>query len=259
MNKNIKRIIRLIYHLFGKYILQVFKIIPFLKNYFLFWIDLIRYRFKSKSERIPILDILPVITDKFETHPIDFYYFHQDIWCANKIFSSKKTEFHVDIGSTAIFVGIISQYVKTYSIDIRPLPVKIKGLIPKKGNLTKLPFKDNSVPSLSSLCVIEHVGLGRYGDPIDPKGSIKSFKEISRVMKPGGSIYISVPIGEEDKVLFNSERVFTINTVLENFKDFKVVEIKFLQKPNIYTYAERNKLLSSDITQIFGLFHLIKK
>ena len=43
------------------------------------------------------------------------------------------------------------------------------------------PFGDRSVPSLSCLHVVEHVGLGRYGDPLDPQGSIKAMRELQRV------------------------------------------------------------------------------
>ena len=73
----------------------------------------------------------------------------------------------VDVGSTALLVGIISQCIPTISIDVRPLPVSLPGLICKYGTITDLPFEDATVEFLSSMCVIEHVGLGRYGDTID--------------------------------------------------------------------------------------------
>ena len=58
-------------------------------------------------------------------------------------------------------------------IDIRPLELKLDRYTGKKGSIVALPFGDGSVSSLSCLHVVEHVGLGRYGDPIDPDGSKK--------------------------------------------------------------------------------------
>ena len=52
----------------------------------------------------------------------------------------------------------------------------------KKGNILNLPFSDYSINSLSSICVIEHIGLGRYGDQLDQFGTEKAVKELVRVL-----------------------------------------------------------------------------
>ncbi len=50
------------------------------------------------------------------------------------------------------------------------------------ANILDLPFKGNSVESLSCMHVVEHIGLGRYGDPMDPEGDIEAIKELKRVV-----------------------------------------------------------------------------
>ena len=67
--------------------------------------------------------------------------------------------------------------------------------------------------SLSCLHVIEHFGLGRYGDTVDLFGYVKGFESFSKVLKSGGILYLSVPIGPE-RIDFNSCRVFSIRTIL---------------------------------------------
>jgi hypothetical protein len=67
--------------------------------------------------------------------------------------------------------------------------------------------------SLSCLHALEHFGLGRYGDPIDPSGHEKGVRNMAALLKPGGTFYLSTPIGRE-RVEFNANRVFDPRTIL---------------------------------------------
>ena len=69
-------------------------------------------------------------------------------------------------------------------------------------------FSNNITDSLSSLHAIEHFGLGRYGDDIDPKGHIRGFNNMIRMLKVDGIFYISFPISNANEVHFNAQRVF---------------------------------------------------
>jgi hypothetical protein len=64
--------------------------------------------------------------------------------------------------------------------------------------------------------VIEHIGLGRYGEPLDPAGSRKAAAQLVRVLAPGGRLYLSLPVGRE-RTCFNAHRVFDPRTVVEMF------------------------------------------
>ena len=57
------------------------------------------------------------------------------------------------------------------------------------------------------LHVAEHIGLGRYGDPLDPKGTENAIRELGRLLAPGGQLLFSMPIGR-DRVEFNAQRVW---------------------------------------------------
>lgn len=158
---------------------------------------------------------------------MDPVYFYQDAWCAGKIFASKPGK-HVDIASHAHLVGVLSQFCPVTFVDIRPLPVHLQHLHFVKGDITALPFPSDSLSSLSSICVIEHVGLGRYGDPLDSFGSEKAAAELSRVLAPGGDLYISVPVDSENRVYFNAHRAFTPAYVRHLFDGLDLVEEKYI-------------------------------
>jgi len=144
------------------------------------------------------------------------YYFYQDSWAARQVFREKPA-FAVDVGSTVLLEGIISQFCRLIAVDIRPLRAKMCGLDTRAGTITALPFQDGEVPCLTSMCVIEHIGLGRYGDPIDPHGTQKAVQEIARVIQPGGLVVFSVPVGKSSLIEFNAHRRFTLAEVDDFF------------------------------------------
>jgi SAM-dependent methyltransferase len=190
-----------------------------------FAFDYIKYALLDRNLQfsLSMMDWYPCLTDKTETTPLDPVYFYQDAWAAGKIFQNKPKH-HYDVGSAAKTIGIISQFVPTTMVDIRPIELKMDNLFFTKGSILELPFADNSIESISSLCVVEHIGLGRYGDPLDQFGSEKAIKELIRVTKPNGNIYFSVPIDEENKVFFNGHRAFTTEYIKKLFLKCKVEE-----------------------------------
>jgi SAM-dependent methyltransferase len=157
------------------------------------------------------------------------------------------------VGSSVKTIGILSQFTPTTMIDIRPADVTLENLSFLEGTILALPFDDGTIGSLSSICVLEHIGLGRYGDPLDPWGSEKSCAELRRVLKPGGDLLISVPVDEACRVHFNAHRTFTRDYVLRLFPDCSLVEER-------YIYGTRLEH-RYDALQGFGtgLFHFRKR
>jgi SAM-dependent methyltransferase len=165
-----------------------------------------RSRFQALGGVAPMADGWPCLFDRSTTTGIDAHYFHQAVWAARRI-GAQRPAFHVDIGSDTLYVGMLTAITRVTFVDIRPLQLEIADYEGVDGSILALPFKDASVHSLSCLHVIEHIGLGRYGDPLDPTGSEKAAREIVRVLAPGGHALVSMPIGRA-RVQFNSQRVF---------------------------------------------------
>lgn len=218
-----------------------------------FFIDLKEYKELPLNQNFKMgwEFIAPYIYDKTDTTPVEPVYFFQDSWCAGKVFENKP-EHHYDIGSKAEMVGIISQFVPTTMIDIRPIDLELKGLSFKIGSILDLPFKDNEIKSLSSICVIEHIGLGRYGDQLDPFGSEKAIEEIKRVLAQRADLYISLPVADENKIYFNAHRAFTREYILQLFKPLQLIEEKYIYERNMSDHRDPDK------KDGVGLFHFRK-
>jgi SAM-dependent methyltransferase len=118
------------------------------------------------------------------------------------------------VGSDLRVVGAVSGFVPTTFIDLRPAAISMPGLDARAGDVTRLPFADGSLPSVSCLHVVEHIGLGRYGDPLDRDGTERACRELARVIAPGGRLYLSTPVGRP-RVEFNAHRISAPERVIE--------------------------------------------
>ena len=204
--------------------LMKWKAIPlFVKNIF-------EYNAKRKSN-LPAVRFSNLFFTTYEKYmpggTVGGHYFLQDVWAAKKIYQSG-CKHHVDIGSRIDgFVAHLLPFCTVEYVDIRPIESPFPELVFKEGSIVSLPYHDNSIASLSCLHVIEHIGLGRYGDPIDPEGHIKAAKELSRVLKPGGSLYLGTPVGKET-VCFDAHRIFFVETILELFSELQLESFDFI-------------------------------
>ena len=137
-------------------------------------------------------------------------------------------------------------------VDIRPLSLPMTSIKFRKGDILQLPFADQAIDSLSSICVIEHIGLGRYGDTLDPNGTEKAAHEIDRVLNVGAHFYFSVPVEKENKTYFNAHRSFNEQYLLSGlFANYTVQDRKY-----IYGYEFSENLREEQFG--IGCYHLLK-
>lgn len=207
--------------------LQTIRSLPNFPSYFK---DILTYSKMKGAEPIKLLETYPILYEKTSGTPFDPHYFYQDIWAFKKIYANKPKE-HFDISSKLIFAGLLSGITKVIYVDYHPIKINLKNFTFKKGDIVSLPFKDNSVLSLSCLNVAEHIGLGRYGDKLDPYGTKKACKELARILAPGGNLFFSGPMGKE-RVCFNAHRVNSPKKIFEYFKDLKLIELSAIDDQN---------------------------
>lgn len=206
--------------------MRIFNYINFVFNYINFTKLISNKRFEvSWKNRYPCLD------DNTEQTSFDRHYIYHTAW-ATRILSKTKPKKHIDISSSLYFSSIASAFIPVDFYDYRPPQLKLSNLTVGKANLLSLPFKDNSISSLSCMHTIEHVGLGRYGDPLDPEGDIKAINELIRVLSPDGLLLFVVPIGGKSKIMFNAHRIYTYKQILKYFSKLHLKEFTLIpEKP----------------------------
>jgi SAM-dependent methyltransferase len=180
------------------------------------------YQQHSAAERLHWRDEYPQLWDRLPSSPYDPHYFFQDTWAAQRI-AEARPQRHVDIGSRVDFVGFLTALTEVTFVDIRPLTIELDGLTCVEGDILALPFEDGTIPSASCLHVAEHIGLGRYGDELDPQGTQRAARELARVVAPGGRLLFSLPVGEP-RVEFNAHRIHDPKTIVGMFDDLTLNE-----------------------------------
>lgn len=207
------------------------------KNYLLF-----RKKDVTKRFSIPFSSVQPSLFENTPFTRFDTHYIYHTAWAARKVEEINAKE-HVDISSSLYFSSIVSAFKRVYFYDFRPAKLNLSNLISESEDLTKLSFPDNSIASLSCMHTVEHVGLGRYGDPINPDGDLDAAKELERVVAEGGSLLFVVPIGKP-KIQFDAHRIYSYAMVLEMFpnlklKEFSLIPDNALQTGIIYNATEK--------------------
>jgi len=225
------------------------------------WPYLLRYvkhwrQYQAKSgDKLSVGDSYPCLTDWVSSTPFDPHYFYQGAWLARRVGATQVAK-HVDIGSSVLTISVLSAQVETLFVDYRPLKVSLPGLTSIAGNILDLPFPDDSIDSLSCLHVIEHIGLGRYGDPIDPLGSIKAALELQRIVSRDGNLFLSLPIGRE-RVCFNAHRVHAPISVLQLFPAMKLIEFSYVDDAGQFC-EDKSVEAAIGLEYGCGLFHFQK-
>lgn len=184
--------------------------------------DARRYRSMPGAERLRLRDAFPKLGDRTLTTPFDVHYLHQDAWAAQRV-AERRPARHVDVGSRVELACFLTTVAPVTFVDIRPLEAQVEGLESIAGSVLELPFDDRSLESVSCLHVTEHIGLGRYGDPLDPLGSQKAMAELQRVVAPGGQLLFALPVGRA-RVCFNAHRIHDPRLIPEAFSELELLE-----------------------------------
>ena len=174
-----------------------------------------------------IRDLYPQIFDKTVQTNFDRHYVYHTAWAA-RVVREINPSIHIDIASSLYFPALLSAFIPVKFYDYRPANLHLDSLTTNHADLMQLPFDTESVVSLSCMHTVGHIGLGRYGDPIDPNGDIAACRELSRVLSKGGSLLFVTPVGNEAIIEFNAHRIYTYNDVLTLFPHLTLKEFSLI-------------------------------
>jgi hypothetical protein len=143
-------------------------------------------------------------------------YFWQDLLVARMVHQAAPKR-HIDVGSRLDgFVAHVASFRDIEVFDVRGLESEIPGVTFKQADMMTPDGSNTEITdSLSCLHAIEHFGLGRYGDPLNPNGWAIGIKNLSNMLKSRGTMYLSCPVGS-DEVFFNAHmalKPFTIEKI----------------------------------------------
>lgn len=194
-----------------------------------------RVRFKSQFAQFKALaagdprhmrqlwkERMPCIGDDTADTGFDRHYVYHPAWALRVVKEIAPLE-HVDISSTLHFCSMLSAFLPVRFFDYRPAKLHLEGLSCGAADLLELPFADGSIPSLSCMHTVEHIGLGRYGDPINPMADRKAMAELRRITAPGGHLLLVVPVGEP-RIIFNAHRIYSYGMIMDSFAGFTLKE-----------------------------------
>lgn len=230
--------------------------------------DLSRFRRGYRGKLI----LNPYLGDRYkEGGSTKNEYFWQDLLVARRICQVQPLR-HVDVGSRIDgFVAHVASFRAIEVFDIRPVNLLIPGVKFTQADLmsadsvaTLCAGNDGYCDSLSCLHAIEHFGLGRYGDPVDPLGYQHGIENLSKLLQPGGRLYLSTPIGSE-RVEFNANWVFDPHTILSaaNAAGLHLEELTVLDQQGSHEMvlrpsAEKLNELAREHYRL-GIFHFLKE
>lgn len=191
--------------------------------------------YAKTDRRLPFRykDRNPRIAEKNQVAGFDRHYLYHTAWAA-RIVARRKPARHVDISSNLYFSALVSAFVPVELYEFSPPELQLDNLSIRQGTLSKLPFADQGVDSISCMHVVEHIGLGRYGDALDPDGDRKAIAELMRVVAPGGMLLFVVPVGRP-RICFNAHRMYGFFDIPAYFDELRLVESALI--PNNARYG----------------------
>jgi len=190
--------------------------------------EFLRFKSLDISKRFPVdwRERYPRMVESTPITSFDRLYTYHTAWAARVLARIRPSE-HVDISSSLYFTAIASAFIPIRYYDFRPPELKLSNLSVQQADLLALPFLDSSISSISSMHVVEHIGLGRYGDPLDPDGDLKAISELKRVTATGGDLLFVVPVGQP-KLMFNAHRIYSYDQIIDYFNDLQLVEFALI-------------------------------
>ena len=178
------------------------------------------------EHRLVWRDRYPCLSEKAKAAGFDRHYVYHTSWAA-RILAKTRPDKHVDISSSLYFCSIVSAFIPVEFYDYRLVDMKLDNLSVRQADLLCLPFENESVLSLSCMHVVEHIGLGRYGELLDVFGDIKAIEELKRVLAQGGNLLFVVPVGVP-RIMFNAHRIYSYEQVLHYFAGLELVEFALI-------------------------------
>ena len=135
------------------------------------------------------------------------------------------------INKNVAVIGSESPWLEAILINLNNKVTTIEYNVPE-SNFKNLECKDyfnffqkntETFDAIVTYSSIEHSGLGRYGDPLDPNGDIKTMDNIYNNLVSNGLVIWGAPVGK-DALTWNAHRVYgpiRLPLIFDKFEELK--------------------------------------
>lgn len=202
----------------------------------------------------------PCLEDDTARTGFDTHYVYHVAWALRRLVAQRPIQ-HVDISSSLHFVSAASALVPTTFYDFRPAELRLDGLQCVAGDLTNdAHWATGGFDSVSCMHVVEHIGLGRYGDQLDANGDLRALANLRRMLAPGGRLLFVVPVGRP-MVCFNAHRIYPARWIANWFADDFDLREFYLIPP----HASQAPIAQADLAEAdrmhyaCGCFELVRR
>jgi SAM-dependent methyltransferase len=135
---------------------------------------------------------------------------------------------YVDMGggnsySTVVPILLRLPSAQILSVDVVNHTTQSKyGVRYVRGDCMNTYLSDESADVVTLISTLEHIGLGRWGDPLDVNGDIKTMREAWRILKLGGHVVLTIPYGYPT-VVYNLHRIYDAGRLSLITQGFEIV------------------------------------
>ncbi|OGF41635.1 hypothetical protein A2531_06365 [Candidatus Falkowbacteria bacterium RIFOXYD2_FULL_34_120] len=157
----------------------------------------------------------------------------------------------LDVGSTScdLFSNILPKKIEIHGINLNPQNPNNKNIKFKYGDIRQTDYENNYFDCITCISVLEHIGVGgRYNSGEDPEGDKKAMQEMRRILKPGGTLLLTIPYGAKDVLpinkLYNKER---IKKLYEGYEILEQKFLKFYKKYGLWLEASEEEASKTDM------------
>ena len=205
--------------------------------------------FLQKETRFPC-HAYPCLEDD-KGHGFDQHYVYHVGWAARKIAKINPLH-HTDISSSLHLCTTVAAHTPTTYLDYRVPDLYVENL--SVGQIDIANQSIDPVESLSCCHVVEHIGLGRYGDNLDNEGDLKAIQNLKKSTKR--HLLFVVPVGKP-AVYFNAHRVYSPVYIASLFAEFSCREFYLI--PNNGQQPVVTEIQEIDLPYACGCFHFVRE
>jgi hypothetical protein len=195
------------------------------------------------------LNFYPCLEDDVG-HGYDQHYIYHVAWAIRKI-KEINPRSHIDIGSSLHLSTCAAALVPTIFYDFRAPKISIPNLLVAQYDLTAYPLAKTEC--ISCCHVVEHIGLGRYGDELDNEGDLKAINNLKSMAAK--HLLFVIPVGRP-VVAFNAHRIYSPVYIRDLFPEF---DCEFYLIPNDGTSPSVAEITELDLPYACGCFHFVRK